>query len=106
MLGMDDLMRQAQSLQAKIKRLQQDLEERVYEGRAGGGVVKAFVNGKKALLKVEISPDVLEGGDKDMVEDLIVAAVEEAQRKAEEAAKEEMRRLTGSLPIPPGLLPF
>jgi len=106
MLGMGDLMRQAQELQTKIKRLQEDLERRVYEGGAGGGVVKAFVNGKKSLLKIEMSQEVFESGDREMLEDLIVAAVEEAQRKAEEAAKEEMRRITGSLPIPPGLLPF
>jgi len=100
------MMRQVQSLQTKIKRLQKDLEERVYEGTSGGGVVKAFVNGKKMLLKIEISKEVVEGGDVGMLEDMVVAAVEEAQRKADEAAQEEMRRITGSLPIPPGLLPF
>lgn len=95
-----------QTIQAKIKRLQEDLEERVYEGAAGGGVVKAFVNGKKKLLKIEVSQEVVESGDREMIEDLIVAAVEEAQRKADDAVKEEMRRITGSLPIPPGFLPF
>lgn len=98
-------MRQVQNLQTKIRRLQKDLEERVYEGTSGGGVVKAFVNGKKMLLKIEISKEVV-GDDVGMLEDMVVAAVEEAQRKADEAAKEEMRRITGSLPIPPGILPL
>ena len=105
MFGMEEMMRQVQNLQTKIRRLQKDLEERVYEGTSGGGVVKAFVNGKKMLLKIEISKEVV-GDDVGMLEDMVVAAVEEAQRKADEAAKEEMRRITGSLPIPPGILPL
>ncbi|RKY14821.1 MAG: YbaB/EbfC family nucleoid-associated protein, partial [Planctomycetota bacterium] len=96
MFGMEEMMRQVQNLQTKIRRLQKDLEERVYEGTSGGGVVKAFVNGKKMLLKIEISKEVV-GDDVGMLEDMVVAAVEEAQRKADEAAKEEMRRITGSL---------
>jgi DNA-binding YbaB/EbfC family protein len=87
-----------------MQKLQSDLAERVVEGSAGGGMVKAFVNGKMELLKLKIEPDVVDPNDVSMLEDLVVAAVTDGIRKARKMAEEELGRLTGGLGIPPGLL--
>lgn len=97
-------MRQAKSMQQKMQRLQDDLAERVVEGSAGGGMVKAFVNGKKELLKLRIEPEVVDSNDVGMLEDLIVAAVIDATKKAEKMAENEMRRITSGFGLPPSML--
>ena len=97
-------MRQAKSIQQKMQRLQDDLAERVVEGSAGGGMVKAFVNGRMELLKLKIEPEVVDPNDVGMLEDLIVAAITDGVRKARKMAEDEMRRLTGGLGLPPGML--
>ena len=97
-------MKQAKGIQQRMQKLQSDLAERVVEGSAGGGMVKAFVNGKMELLKLKIEPDVVDPNDVSMLEDLVVAAVTDGIRKARKMAEEELGRLTGGLGIPPGLL--
>lgn len=96
-------MRRAKVMQQRIQRLQDDLAERVVEGSAGGGMVKAFVNGKMELLRIKIETEVVDPKDVGMLEDLIVAAVTDGVRKAREMAEEEVKRLTGGLGLPPGL---
>ena len=102
--GMGNLMRKAQKqmekLQKQMEEIQRSLKERTVEGSAGGGMVKAIVNGQKELLSVKIDPEVVNADDVEMLEDLIVAAVSQAMKKAEEIHEEEMSKLTGGLKLP------
>jgi hypothetical protein len=93
------MLKQAQKLQAQIKEMQEELGRREVEASAGGGMVTAVVSGKKDLISIKIDPQVA-GEDMEMLEDLIVAAVNEAQRRVDEIIKEEMSKMTGGLPIP------
>lgn len=106
MRGLGDLkglMQQAQRLQAEIAKRQQELAEARVEASAGGGMVRAVVSGHGELVELHLSPEVLAEGDVELVEDLILAAVKEAQAKAKELAQETMSELTGGMP--PGMLP-
>ena len=98
------LFRQAQQLQEKIANIQQELAERTVEASAGGGMVTAVVSGKLEVVQLRIEPSLLEKPDADMLQDLVVAAVGEAQRLAKQKAEERMRGLTGGLPLPPGMI--
>lgn len=98
--SMGDLVQQAQAMQERIARTQQEVGERVFEAAAGGGMVSARVNGRLELLSVEIDPQVVETGDRDMLQDLVVAAVNAAMRDARAAMAEEVSKLTGGLRIP------
>ncbi len=101
------LMKQAQAMQAKMADLQAELDNVIVEGQSGGGMVKATLTAKGAMKGVSIDPSLLKPEEREMVEDLIVAAVEDARRKGEEAAAEKMKALTAGLPLPPGMkLPF
>jgi len=93
------MLKQAQKLQAQIKEMQEELGRREVEASSGGGMVTAKVSGKKDLISIKIDPQVA-GEDMEMLEDLIVAAVNEAQRRVDEMIKEEMSKMTGGLPIP------
>ena len=93
------MLRQAQKLQAQIKEMQEELGRREVEASSGGGMVTAKVSGKKDLISIKIDPQVA-GEDMEMLEDLIVAAVNEAQRRVDEMIKDEMSKMTGGLPIP------
>jgi DNA-binding protein, YbaB/EbfC family len=88
-----------------MARVQEELAEKLVTATAGGGVVKVEVNGKMELKKIEIDPEVLKGDDQEMLQDLIVAAVNEGMNKAQELAAGEMAKVTGNLKIPgmPGL---
>ena len=86
--NMQQLMRQAQKMQADMEKLQQELEEKNYEATAGGGMVKCVVSGKRELLSLEIKPEAVDPDDVEMLQDLIMAAVNEALR-ANEKAREE-----------------
>ncbi|HJQ85585.1 MAG TPA: YbaB/EbfC family nucleoid-associated protein [Candidatus Binatia bacterium] len=98
------LFKQAQELQAKIANAQQELEQKTVEASAGGGMVAAVVNGKFELVQIRIEPSLLEKPDADMLQDLIVAAVNEGVRAARRMIEEEMGKLTGGLGIKlPGL---
>jgi DNA-binding YbaB/EbfC family protein len=101
-----DMMKQFQKMQAKMEEIQNKLEQTQVEGTAGGGMVKAVVNGKQDLLEVKIEPEVVNPDDVEMLQDLIVAAVNQARQKAQEIQAEQMSELTGGLNIPGMNLPF
>jgi len=92
-----NMMRQAQKMQQDLMKMQEDLESSVYTATAGGGVVTATVTGKRELKELAIDPEAVDPEDVEMLQDLVVAAVNEALRKAETAASENMSRLTGGL---------
>ena len=98
--GMDNILRQAQKLQQDIKHAQDELAKRIVEGSAGGGVVKAYVNGKMNLIKVKIDKEVVDPEDVEMLEDMVAAAYSDAARKAQEMVEKEMSKYTGGLNIP------
>lgn len=93
------LFRQAQQLQEKLATVQQELGARTVEASAGGGMVSAMVNGKLEVVQVRIEPSLLESPDADMLQDLVVAAVNEAIRAAQKMMADEMGKLTGGLGI-------
>ena len=94
------LMKQAQEMQSKMAKIQEELAAKEVEGSSGGGMVKVRMNGQQELLNIEIDSEVFGEGDKEMLEDLVVAAVNDARRLALEVAKEEMSKVTGGLPMP------
>lgn len=95
-----NMIKQAQKMQQDMMRMQQELEEKTYEASAGGGVVTATVSGKRELKSLKIDPDAVDPDDVEMLEDLIVAAVNEAMRAAEGDAASTMQKLTGGLALP------
>jgi len=99
-MNLSKLMKQAAEMQQKIAKLQEELAHREVEGTSGGGMVKVKMNGRQEVLGVQIDPQVFADGDKEMLEDLVTAAFNEARRASLEMAKEEMSKLTGGLPIP------
>jgi len=104
-MNIQKMMKQAQEMQRKIEQMQADLESREIEGSAGGGAVKLTLNGKGALLKVSIGESAM--GDREMLEDLIMAAHNDAKNKIDEATADEMGKVTGGLNLPAGMkLPF
>ncbi len=98
--NMNNMIRQAQKMQQDMLKAQEELESKTYEAAAGGGVVTAAVSGKKELVRVAIDPEAVDPDDVEMLQDLIVAAVNEALRKASEDAAGQMSRLTGGLNLP------
>ena len=95
--GQMDMMRQAQKMQEEMLKAQEELEAETYEATAGGGIVRAVVSGKKELTALIIDPAAVDPDDVEMLQDLVVAAVNEALRTAESAAAERMGALTGGL---------
>ncbi len=98
--NMNNMLRQAQKMQQDMLKAQEELESKSYEASAGGGVVTAVVSGKKELTQVTIDPEAVDPDDVDMLQDLIVAAVNEAMRKASDDAASQMSKLTGGLNLP------
>lgn len=98
--NMNNMIRQAQKMQQDMMKAQEELESKSYEASAGGGVVTAVVSGKKELTRVTIDPEAVDPDDVDMLQDLIVAAVNEAMRKANDDAASQMSKLTGGLNLP------
>jgi len=94
------LMKQAQKMQAKLGKLQEELEKRTVDASAGGGMVKVTVTGKQDITSINIEPEVVDPNDIEMLQDLIIAAVNEAMRKSKEMVSEEMGKITGGLNIP------
>ena len=92
-----NMLKQAQKMQQDMMRLQQELQEKEYQAAAGGGVVSATVNGKHELKALVIDPEAVDPEDVEMLQDMVVAAVNEAMRKAEAEASQNMSRLTGGL---------
>ena len=95
--NMNNLMKQAQKMQRQMEESQKALEEKEYTAAAGGGAVEVTVSGKKELTKVKIDPDAVDPDDVEMLEDLIMAATNEALRKVEEEAAAAMSKLTGGM---------
>ncbi|MDX2170827.1 MAG: YbaB/EbfC family nucleoid-associated protein [Deltaproteobacteria bacterium] len=100
MKGIGDLFKQAQDLQEQLQRVQAEAAERTTQASSGGGMVTATVNGRLELVGLRIEPSVLQGGDVEMVQDLIIAAVNQAVRGAQQQMADEMSKLTGGLKIP------
>jgi DNA-binding YbaB/EbfC family protein len=96
------LMAQAQQMQQKVKELQEQLERQEIVGSSGAGMVKVTVNGRGVTLRVDIDASLFKPDDKGVVEDLIVAAANDARTKVEETVQEQMKQITGGLPLPPG----
>lgn len=95
--NMQQLQRQAMKLQQQMTKMQEELEEREYEATAGGGVVTAKVNGKKELVALTIKPEAVDPDDVEMLQDTVMAAVNEALRTATETSEREMGKLTGGM---------
>lgn len=98
--NMNKMMKQVQKMQAEMAKVQKELEEKSYEATSGGGVVKVIVNGKNEMLDIQINPEVLDPDDVEMLQDLILAATNEALKKAQETMSSEMNKLTGNVKIP------
>lgn len=98
--GMGGMMKQVQKMQKKMMQLQEELEQKRVEGSSGGGVVTVVANGRQDVLEIKISPDVVNPDDVEMLEDLILAAINQAQQRAQEMMQEEMGELTGGIQIP------
>ena len=107
MVNFGNMMKQAQELQKKMSEAQEKLKSIEVEGVSGGGMVKVVASAKGEIKKIILDESLLKPEDKEITEDLIVAAVNDAKQKGESAAQEEMKSLTGGLPLPPGMkLPF
>ncbi len=106
-MNLQEIMKAAASMQGKMQEAQASLEKIIVTGASGAGLVTAEINGKGKVNRLAIDPSLLKPEDKEIVEDLIVAAIADGQRKAEAAASEEMAKVTKALPIPDGMkLPF
>lgn len=94
------IVKQAQKLQAKMAKMQEELADRTVESSAGGGMVTVVANGKQEIVSIKIEPEVVDSKDVDMLQDMILAAVNEALKRSQEMMQEEMGKLTGGLKIP------
>ncbi len=99
-MGMGNLQRMAQQMQQEMLRVQRELESATVDGTSGGGVVKAVVTGKQELVSLSIDPSAVDPGDVEMLQDLVVAAVNEALRAARDLAESKMAAVTGGLRLP------
>jgi len=104
MFDLQKMMKQAQDMQSKMQSIQEELERTEFQGQAGNGAVTVVMNGKHELVRVSISPEAM--GDKAMLEDLILSAVNNANATVNQTAQEKMQSLTGGLKIPGLKLPF
>ncbi|HZR45901.1 MAG TPA: YbaB/EbfC family nucleoid-associated protein [Candidatus Manganitrophaceae bacterium] len=95
-----DIMKQAQAIQERMAKLQEEAAKKEVEASAGGGMVTVKLNGRQELLSVKIDPEVVKSGDIEMLQDLLVAAMNEGLRKSQELISEEMKGMTGGLNIP------
>ncbi|RBP42790.1 YbaB/EbfC family nucleoid-associated protein [Garciella nitratireducens] len=98
--NMGNMMKQVQKMQKEMQKMQSELEEKEVEASAGGGAITVKANGKKMITSIHIEPEVVDPEDIEMMEDLVMAAVNEALRKADEMVNSEMGKLTGGLNIP------
>ena len=98
--GIGQLMKQAQKMQAQMAKVQEELASRTVEATAGGGMVSVTADGKQQIVSIRIEPEVVDPQDVEMLQDLVVAAVNEALKKSQEMVAEEMSKITGGLQIP------
>ncbi len=107
MVNFGNMMKQAQQLQKKMAEAQEKLNQIEVEGISGGGLIKVTATAKGEFKRIQLDESLLKSDEKDILEDLIIAAINDAKNKGEEAAQEEMKSVTGGLPLPPGMkLPF
>ncbi len=99
-MNMNKMMKKAKQMQKKMEKMKSEMEEETVEATAGGGVVKVVANGKREIVDMNIDEDAVNPEDVEMLEDLIIAAVNEAMRKVEDMMEEEMGKLTGGMNIP------
>lgn len=99
-MKLDNIMKQAQKMQKQMVEIQEELANRTVEASVGGGVVTVVANGQQDIISITIDPEVVDPDDVEMLQDLIIAAVNEAHRKAQELMTTEMSKLTGGLKIP------
>lgn len=97
---MQQMLKQAQKMQEKLAKVQEELEAREYEASAGGGMVTVMANGKKEILALTIQPEAVDPEDVEMLQDMVMAAVNEVLRQVEETSSQEMGKLTGGLNLP------
>ena len=98
--GVGGMLKQAQKIQAQLAKIQEEMAGRTIEASSGGGMVSVVVNGKQEVISIKIEREVVNPEDIDMLQDLVLAAVNEGIRKSQEMVSEEMRKLTGGLSIP------
>lgn len=101
--NMNNIMKQAQKMQRQMEEMQKELETKTVEATAGGEAVKVVVNGRKEIVEIELKPEVVDPEDIEMLQDLILAAVNEGLRKADEMVNSQMSTITGGLNLPGGL---
>lgn len=94
------LLQLGQQVQGRLSQMQTELAQRTVTGSAGGGMVEAMADGRGQIRRIRIDPSVVQAGDLEMLEDLVLAAVADAQRRAEELYREELRKVAGGLPLP------
>lgn len=105
--GLGNLMKQAQQMQSRMQKVQEEIALMEVTGESGAGMVKVTINGAHSCRRVEIDPSLLTDDDKEMLEDLIAAAYNDASRRLEETQKEKMAGVTGGMQLPPGFkMPF
>jgi DNA-binding YbaB/EbfC family protein len=104
MAGNPKMLRQLQDMQERMARIQEDLGNKEVEGTSGGGVVRVRVNGHQKVLAIEISPETVDPNDVELLQDTILAAVNEALDRSRELAASEMGQLTAGMGLPPGLI--
>lgn len=102
--NMNQMMKKVQKLQAEMAKMQEELKKRNLESTAGGGAVKVVISGEKQLQSIKIDPSAVDPSDVEMLEDLVLAAVNEALKKVDDMMSQEMGKLTGGLNLPPGML--
>ena len=98
--GLGNMMKQEHQMQKKMERVQEDMEQREVEASAGGGMVTVVVNGKQQVLSVKIDPSAVDPEDVEMLQDLIMVAINEAIRQSQDMMQQEMSKLTGGMNIP------
>ncbi len=101
--GMAKMMKQLQKAQAEMSRLQKELGEKTVESSSGGGAVRVVANGQKELVSLQIDPEAMTEDNREMLEDMIIAAVNEAFNRVDEMVSSEMQKLTGGMNLPPGM---
>lgn len=102
MKSLEDILQMANNVQAELARAQEGLDKLEVEGASGGGMVKVRASAKGRIIRLDIDPSLLTADSKEMTEDLIVAALNDARQKADQAAQAEMQKMTAGLPLPPG----
>jgi len=100
MADFSQLLQLGQQMQGKLTQMQTELAQQMVTGSSGGGMVRASANGRGEIQSIQVDPSVVSDGDVEMLEDLVLAAVSEAQRKAQELYKNELGKVTGGLPLP------